>query len=61
MEPLHVIARDDDINYFQYAPNFGAAIFFAAVFGLITVATVFLSFWHRAGYMWVLAMGTTCM
>jgi len=60
MEYIHLVARADDTNYFQYTPNLGAAIFFAVVFGLITIATVFQSIWYKAGYMWVLAMGTSC-
>jgi len=58
----YILPRDDssDTNYWQYIPNFGGAVFFAVVFGLITIATVFQSIWYRAGYMWVLAMGTAC-
>jgi len=60
MDHIHLLPRDDQ-NFFQYVPNFDAAIFFATVFGLITIATLLQSFWYKAGYMWVLAMGTACM
>ena len=48
-------------NYFQYIPNLGAAIFFAVVFTLITVGTIVHSIRFRSGYMWVMAVGTTCI
>jgi hypothetical protein len=41
-------------------PNLGAAIFFAIIFGFITAGIVMQSIYYRSGYMWVLAMGTTC-
>jgi hypothetical protein len=50
----------DAVNYFQYIPNFPAAVFFAATFGLITIASVGLSIRYRTAYMWPLAMGTAC-
>ena len=59
---LYVIDIPDltTVNYFQYIPNFGSAIFFASVFGLITIATTVLSLRYKTRYMWVMAMGTAC-
>ena len=71
MEHAGIVARDDREdysvviliveNYFQYTPNLGAAIFFAAVFGLITICSLLQSIRYKSGYMWVMAMGTTCI
>lgn len=71
MDHASIAARDDREgssvaiviveNYFQYTPNLGAAIFFAAVYGLITIGTILQSIRYKSGYMWVMAMGTTCI
>jgi hypothetical protein len=47
-------------NYFQYDPNFFAAVLFATLFGLLTICTIVQIIYYKAGYMWVMAMGTTC-
>jgi hypothetical protein len=48
-------------NYFQYIPSLGAAIYFAILYGLITIATVVQCVRYKSAYMWVMAMGTACM
>ena len=69
MQYSHLVARDDCNsfaikltldNYYQYTPNLGAAIFFAIVFAVITMGNLIQSIRYRTGYMWVLAMGTSC-
>lgn len=47
-------------NYFQYNPNFFAAVFFATLFGLLAICTIIQVIYYKAGYMWVMAMGATC-
>ena len=50
--------NDPDAN-FNYCPSFSAAVFFAIVFGFVTITHLIQAITYKKPYAWVLIMGAT--
>jgi len=50
------LAHDDPDRTFDYCPSFGAAVALSVLFGLVSIAHVFLAAKHRKPFCWVVIM-----